>query len=139
MDTWLRAAIDYIGSSIEFQLIASQQPGCIIAIAHRGDVVAEHAFGSANLDTGEKLTPRHRFRVASHSKAFTAAAIMRLRERGRLKLDDAVGTYVKGLHPQVASATLTQLLSHSAGLVRDGRDSGQLADTRSYLPADELL
>ena len=52
---------------------------------------------------------------------------MRLREAGRLHLDDAVGRYVGGLHRSIAEATIAQLLSHSAGLVRDGWDSGQLA------------
>ena len=73
------------------QMRASQQPGCMIAITHRSKVVFEHAFGSANLDTGERLTPRHRFRIASHSKSFTAAGIMKLRERRRLRLDDPIG------------------------------------------------
>ena len=97
----------------------------MIAIAHRGKVVLERAFGSANLATGEALTPRHRFRVASHSKSFTAAGILKLREQGRLKLDDAAGQYVDGLHPAVARATIAQLLSHTAGLIRDGADAGQ--------------
>ncbi len=138
MDAWLRSALDYVRDWLQFQVEMSRQPGCIIAIAHRGEIVMEAAFGHANLDSGEKLTPRHRFRIASHSKAFTAAGIMRLRERRQLKLDDPVGTYVKGLHPDVGAATLTQLLSHSAGLMRDGHDSGQFTDTRSYLSADEL-
>lgn len=139
MDPWLRSAIDYIGSWIEFQLTTSQQPGVMIAIAHRGEVVAEHAFGLANLDTGEKLTPRHRFRIASHSKSFTAAGVLRLREQRRLRLDDTIGQYVPGLHPLVAGTTIAQVLSHSAGLTRDGADSGQFIDNRSYLDAGELL
>ncbi|MEK9283487.1 beta-lactamase family protein [Bradyrhizobium sp. ISRA442] len=138
MDAWLRSAIDYIGSWIEFQLIGSQQPGVIIAITHRGEVVAEHAFGCANLDTGEKLTPRHRFRIASHSKSFTSAGILKLREQRRLRLDDPVGQYVTGLHPRIAETTLAQVLSHSAGLTRDGADSGQFIDSRSYLNEKEL-
>ena len=108
-------------------------PAASSRIAHRGKVVAEYAFGHANLATGEKLTPRHRFRIASHSKSFTAAGIMKLRERRKLRLDDPVGQYVKGLHPQVAETTIAQLLSHSAGLTRDGADSGQFTDSRPYL------
>ena len=96
MDRWLAAALDYIPRWIEFQMQASQQPGCLLAIAHRGKIVLERAFGTANLDTGEALTPRHRFRVASHSKSFTAAGIMKLREQGKLKLDDAAGHYRRG-------------------------------------------
>jgi CubicO group peptidase (beta-lactamase class C family) len=135
----MQSAIGYIRNWIEFQMRASQQPGCIIAIAHRGKVIAEHAFGQANLDTGEKLTPRHRFRIASHSKSFTAAGIMKLRERRKLRLDDPVGQYVRGLHPQVAEATIAQLLSHSAGLTRDGADAGQFNDRRPYLNQQELM
>ncbi len=91
MDPWLRSAIDYIASWIEFQTATLQQPGVLLAFAYRGEIVAEHAFGLANLDTGEKLTPRHRFRIASHSKSFTSAGIMKLREQRKIRLDDAVG------------------------------------------------
>jgi CubicO group peptidase (beta-lactamase class C family) len=139
MEPWLQSAIGYIRSWIEFQLRTSQQPGCIVAVAHRGKVIAESAFGHANLTTGEKLTPRHRFRIASHSKSFTATAIMKLRERRKLRLDDPVGQYVEGLHPQVAATTIAQILSHSAGLTRDGADSGQFADRRTYLNRKELM
>jgi CubicO group peptidase (beta-lactamase class C family) len=139
MESWVQSATEYILSWIEFQVRASQQPGCIVAIAHRGKVVAEYAFGHANLVTGEKLTPRHRFRIASHSKSFTAAGIMKLRERRKLRLDDPVGQYVKGLHPQVAETTIAQILSHSAGLTRDGTASGQYSDRRPFLSAEELF
>jgi CubicO group peptidase (beta-lactamase class C family) len=139
MEPWLQSATEYIRSWIEFQVRASQQPGCIVAIAHRGKVVTEYAFGHANLAIGEKLTPRHRFRIASHSKSFTAAGIMKLRERRKLRLDDSVGQYVKGLHPQVAETTIAQILSHSAGLTRDGAASGQYSDRRPFLRAEELI
>jgi CubicO group peptidase (beta-lactamase class C family) len=138
MDKWLAAAIDYIPQWLEFQLRLSEQPGCIIAIAQRDQIVLERAFGFANMTTGEKLTPRHRFRIASHSKSFTAAGILKLRERGRLHLDDAVGQYVSGLHKQVAEATISQLLSHTAGLLRDGNDAGYFADRRPFPTAAEL-
>ena len=138
MEPWVQAALGYFRNWIEFQMKTSQQPGCIVAVAHRGKVVAEYAFGQANLATGEALTPRHRFRIASHSKSFTAAGIMKLREQRKLRLDDPVGQYVKGLHPQVAQTTIAQLLSHSAGLTRDGADAGQFSDRRPYLSEKEL-
>lgn len=134
----LRAAIDYIPRWIEFQLRMNEGPGGTFAVAHRGQVVAEFAFGEADRNLGTRLTPRHRFRVASHSKTFTAAAVLRLREQGRWRLDDPVGRYVGGLHRGVAAATLSQLLSHTAGLVRDGDDAGQWADRRPFLDEREL-
>lgn len=139
MDKWLGAALAYIPDWIDHQMRVSELPGCSIAIAQRGKLVLEQAFGVANLARGTRLTPRHRFRVASHSKSFTAAAVLKLREQGRLRLDDPIGTVLKGLHKQVAAATWSQLLSHSAGLVRDGADSGQWSDRRAFLNERELL
>jgi CubicO group peptidase (beta-lactamase class C family) len=139
MEPWLQGATGYIRGWIELHMRVLQQPGCIVAIAHRGKVVTEYALGHANLATGEKLTPRHRFRIASHSKSFTAAGIMKLRERRKLRLDDPVGQYVKGLHPQIAETTIAQVLSHSAGLTRDGANSGQFADRRPFLSTRELM
>jgi CubicO group peptidase (beta-lactamase class C family) len=138
MDKWLEPALDYIPQWLEYQMRESEQPGCVIAIVHKGRVVLERAFGYADIVERVPLTPRHRFRVASHSKSFTAAGIMKLREAGKLGLDDRVGQYVQGLHPAVAGATIAQLLSHSAGIVRDGTDSGQWADRRPFLDAAEL-
>jgi CubicO group peptidase (beta-lactamase class C family) len=138
MEKWLKSALDYLPRWLDYQMRQSEQPGCAVAIAHEGRIVLDEAFGHADLSTGEKLTPRHRLRVASHSKAFTAAAIMRLVEEGKLRLDDRAGEHVDGLHPEVAKATLSQLLSHSAGVTRDGEDAGQWLDRRSFLNAEEL-
>ena len=138
MDQWLKASLDYIPRWLEFQMRQSEQPGCVIAIAHRGRILLEQAFGYADLRKGIPLTPRHRFRVASHSKSFTAAGIMKLREQGRLHLDDRAGQHVAGLHRAVAQVTIAQLLSHSAGIIRDGTDAGQWMDWRPFRNAAEL-
>ena len=139
MDEWLSRACDYIASWLEFQMRVSQQPGCIIAVLYRDQIVLERAYGSADLAVGEPLTPRHRFRIASHSKSFTAAGITKLREGGKLRLDDPIDEYVKGLHPQISEATISQLLSHSAGIVRDGVDAGYFEDRRPFPSVDELM
>jgi CubicO group peptidase (beta-lactamase class C family) len=138
MDRWLGAALDYLPDWLEFQMRQTGQPGCAIAIAQRGRIVLERAFGHADLVKDLALTPRHRFRVASHSKSFTASGIMKLREQGRLRLDDPVGQHVGDLHKAVAQATIGQLLSHSAGLVRDGADSGQWLDRRPFLSVAQI-
>ncbi len=135
----LQHALDYLPRWLEFQMRQSEQPGCVVAVAHRGQVVLEKALGYANAARKTKLTRRHRFRVASHSKSFTAAAVMKLREKDALRLDDPVGRYVSGLDRAVADATIAQLLSHSAGLVRDGLDCGQWTDQRPFLSREEIL
>jgi len=135
---WLAPALAYIDSWLGYQMRATEQPGCALAVAYQGEVALDIAFGWADQTAGEALTPRHRFRVASHSKSFTAAAIMKLREQRRLKLDDTAGQYVSGLHPDIAAATLAQLLSHTAGILRDGPDAAYWADRKPFLDESAL-
>ena len=139
MEDWLERTAAYIPTWIDYQLRSSEQVGCLLAIVHEGELVLEYAAGPANLTTGELLTPRHRFRIASHSKSFTAAGLMLLRERGRLKLDDTIGAFISGLHDDVAQATLAQVMSHSAGLTRDGNAGNQFTGFRPFLDKAELL
>jgi CubicO group peptidase (beta-lactamase class C family) len=138
MDNWLKPALDYIPQWLEYQMRESEQPGCVIAIVHQGKLVLERAFGYADIVNQVALTPRHRFRVASHSKSFTAAGVMKLREEGKLGLDDRVGQHVSDLHQDIAEATIAQLLSHSAGVVRDGSDNDQWQDRRPFLDTPAL-
>ena len=138
MDAWLKPALDYIPLWLDYQLRDTEQPGCVVAIVHKSKVVLERAFGHADIVSRIPLTPRHRFRVASHSKSFTAAGIMKLREAGKLGLDDRLGQHVHDLHPAIAEATIAQLLSHSVGIGRDGSDSGPWQDRRPFLDAAEL-
>jgi len=138
MDRWLAAALDYVPKWVEHQMRLTGQPGCVIAIAQKGEVLLERAYGFADQARGIELTPRHRYRVASHSKVFTSSGIMKLREQGKLKLDDPAGRHVDGLHPEIAKATLTQLLSHTAGIIRDSTDAGQWTDRRPFKNEEEL-
>ena len=139
MQKWLQNALDYNESWLEFQMRQTKQPGCVFAVAYKGRVVFEKAYGSSDINSGERLTPRHRFRVASHSKTFTAAAILKLRELGKLNLDDPVGRYIDGLHRDVAKVTLSQLLSHGGGLVRDGADASQWREKGPFADKKKLF
>lgn len=136
---WLPAALDYLPQWLGFQLERYRQPGCSVAIARGGVPLAEFALGVADMRTGKPLTARHRLRIASHSKTFTAAGVMLLREQGKLGLDDPIGRYVTGLHKDLARARIAELLSHGAGITRDGPDAGQFLDRRPFLSREELL
>jgi D-alanyl-D-alanine carboxypeptidase len=135
---WLKAAVAYLPQWLEYQIERYRRLGCAVAIAHGTSLVYEQAFGIADIHSGKPLNPRHRFRAASHSKSFTAAGIMLLRENGKIGLDDSVGCYVSGLHKELAKARISELLSHSAGVIRDGVDSGQWVDAKPF-PSREAL
>lgn len=103
-------------------------PGFVVAVAKDGNVILNEAYGYANIEKKEKMTTTHLFRVASHSKTFTATAIMQLQEQGKLKIDDQVAEYLPWLKDhkdkRFLNVTIRQLLSHGAGIIRDGYDQG---------------
>jgi D-alanyl-D-alanine carboxypeptidase len=82
--------------------------------------------------------PGTAFRVASHSKTFTAAGIFRLHEAGKLHLDDPASRHVHGLDAATGQTTIAQLLSHSSGVVRDGVDASFWQQRRAFFDEAEL-
>ncbi|TAH04221.1 MAG: class A beta-lactamase-related serine hydrolase [Sphingobacteriales bacterium] len=65
-------------------------PGASLAISKNGKLVYIKGFGKANTTSGEPVTPMHRFRIASVSKTFTATAVLKLVQDGKLNLDAKV-------------------------------------------------
>ncbi|GIG70575.1 serine hydrolase domain-containing protein [Phytomonospora endophytica] len=92
-------------------------PG-LFAEVRDGDQVWRGAAGVADLATGRPVTPDMRHRVGSLSKAFTAAAVLRQVEAGRLTLDTPVGHYLPELVPGARGAAITvrMLIGHTSGL-----------------------
>ncbi len=113
----------YFDRWLAFQQHHLRVPGVQAAVLHEGEVVLSTAHGVANVETGEALTERHLFRIASHSKTYTATCVMQLVEQGRLRLDDTVGQWLAPLRDSpVAGVLLRELLAHGGGVIRDGWD-----------------
>ena len=89
----------------------------VVLVADHGAVVYEHAFGDANREWHVPNTVATRFRIASTTKQFTAALVLRLVEQGKLRLDAHIADYLPDYpRPQGQQVTLEQLLTHSSGL-----------------------
>ena len=85
------------------------------------------AAGMADRAAGRALQPTDRFRIASISKTFTAAAILLLRDEGRLDLDATLRTYLPEYDiPNADVITLRMLLTHTSGLPDHNNDSSEL-------------
>jgi len=86
-----------------------------------GKTVSEEHYGSANLEKKQSVNANTIYHWASNTKPFTGIAIMQLRDRGLLKLDDPVTKYLpelRGVHNKFGSMdeiTIRHLLTHSAG------------------------
>lgn len=120
----VRQTAPYLESWIERQRDFSHTPGVQVAVRVGDELGASFALGTSDLRTGEDLTTRHLFHIASHSKTFTATAVMQLVEAGRLRLDDPVDSWVPELSDSpMARVTVRELLGHQSGVNRDGSDS----------------
>ena len=75
-------------------------------------------------ESATAATPRSVMQIGSITKQFTAAAILRLAERGALTLDDRIEKFVPEFNPRGATITLRQLLSHRSGVPRDWSATG---------------
>ena len=86
-----------------------------VLVARGSDVIVSKGYGLANVEWNVPSSPSARFKVASITKQFTAAAILLLEERGRLKIDDLVKTHLPEAPATWDRITLFHLLTHTAG------------------------
>jgi D-alanyl-D-alanine carboxypeptidase len=94
---------------------------------------AAGASGVANLDTGEPMTPDMKVRIASMTKTFTAAVVMKLVDEGLLSLDDTLEKWLPGVVERSDQITLRMILNHTAG-IHDGLTFEILVDWMLHDP-----
>lgn len=87
-----------------------------VLVAVDGNPVFRQAYGLANRDWDIPNTPDTKFRLASVTKQFTAAAVLLLEQQGKLKVSDPVGKYLPDLPAGWGDVTLLQLMSHTGGI-----------------------
>jgi CubicO group peptidase (beta-lactamase class C family) len=115
-------AIDTIFS--DFQK-TSNAPGLVYGIVAGGRLVHLRALGVQDLEAKRPVTADSLFRIASMSKAFTALAVLKLRDEGKLSLDDLAEKHVPEMrswrYPTADSPRIRvrDLLSHAGGFVTD--------------------
>ncbi len=100
-------AVQSIQNELE-AVLASGVPG-VAVVAAGPEWRVEEAAGVANVETGEELTPGHRFRIGSVTKLFVAPLVLQLVAEGLLELDGDAGPLAGGI-------TIRQLLNHTSGL-----------------------
>jgi CubicO group peptidase (beta-lactamase class C family) len=109
-------------------------PGLAAAVLRDGELIWERAIGAADVEAGADATPDTQYRVGSITKTFTAAAIMQLRDAGKLDLEDTLDKHVDGA---AYNPSIRRLLSHASGLQRETHDESWL--TLRFAPPEELL
>lgn len=120
-------AIVQLGPWLAQRAAADRFSGAVV-VAREDAVLFRGAYGLADREARTPLTPEHRFRLASVSKQFTAAAILQLQDKGVLSVDDPVCRWVQPCPEAWGGVTLHHLLSHQSGVpdLMDRPDWGKL-------------
>jgi len=140
-ETLARAYPDIDGLFLHYATTA-HVPGAAWGVIVDGELVHTGVTGYRDLPSKAPVTPDTVFRIASMTKSFTAMAILKLRDEGRLSLDDPAEKYVPEMKALVyptsdsAKITIRHLLSHAEGFPEDNPwGDQQLADSDEQLSA----
>jgi CubicO group peptidase (beta-lactamase class C family) len=118
---------------------AKQFMGSVL-VARDGKVILSKGYGSANLEWDVPNSPSAKFRLGSITKQFTAACILLLEERGKLKVEDPVKKYMPDAPAAWDKITIFHLLTHTSGIPSftgfpDYRSTEAIATTPEQLVA----
>jgi D-alanyl-D-alanine-carboxypeptidase/D-alanyl-D-alanine-endopeptidase len=119
------ATLKGVDTMIEQWRLDSHVPGLVYGIVVDGQLVSVKGLGVQDVVANRPVTADSRFRIASMSKAFTALAILKLRDAGKLSLDAPAEAYVPEMrgwtYPTADSRKIRvrDLLNHVAGFVTD--------------------
>jgi CubicO group peptidase (beta-lactamase class C family) len=118
-------ALPAVERHFQTHLEKQQLPGLAVGVVLGDELVYGHGFGVRDVASKAAVDVDTVFRIASLTKSFTAMAILKLRDEGRLSLEDPADEYLPELaavaYPTRDSARITirQLLTHSAGFPED--------------------
>ena len=90
-----------------------------VLVASKGKTIFNNAYGMADLEWSIPNSPTTRFNIASMTKQFTAAAILLLEDRGKLKTSDLVKKYLPDAPASWDNITIYHLLTHTSGISND--------------------
>lgn len=90
-----------------------------VLVARDGKAVFSQSYGMADLEWSVPNSPTTRFNIASMTKQFTAASILLLEDRGKLKTDDLVKKYLPDAPASWDKITIYHLLTHTSGIADD--------------------
>lgn len=116
--------------AIAAQAIGRGVPGVVIGV-RKGNATFTKAWGDFDVESHVPEQPGTVHQIASVSKQFTAAAILRLVEQGKVKLDDRASLWIPELDARFDGVTLERLMSHTSGLLEFSETLGDLYSPKS--------
>src|ERR1700738_1887342 len=112
----LNAAVrSKIDTDVRALMSAAHAPGATIAIVRGGAIVYARGYGLRDVEKSLPADAHTHYEIGSITKQFTAAAILQLKEAGKIDLDATVATYAPSI-THAKEITIRQLLTHTSGL-----------------------
>jgi len=106
----------YINTALNREFDERQDPGVAVSIIHNGRVIIRNRKGVVDLEDYKLIGPHTGFYIASVIKPLTAEVILRLSEKGKIKLHDSIIDILPALPPYMKEVTVLNLLNHSSGI-----------------------
>jgi CubicO group peptidase (beta-lactamase class C family) len=97
-------------------LFSDDGPGGVALVVRDGKVLYREARGMADLELGVAMQPEHVFRIGSITKQFTACAILKLAEEGKLDLQDDISEFIEDYPTHGHHISIEHLLTHTSGI-----------------------
>jgi CubicO group peptidase (beta-lactamase class C family) len=113
----------------------SPAPSVSIALFRGDELLWSEALGLADVESEEQATPETQYAIASITKTFVAASVFMLRDEGKLRLDDSIGSHLEEAERE--GVTIRRLLAHSSGLQREV--PGDVWQTLEFPDREQLL
>ena len=112
--------IDLIEKNIDAEVakyLSDNTPGMSLLIAKDGRPLLQKTYGMADLEKKIPVKPEDHFIIASNTKQFTCLAILMLRERGLLDLDETIDRFFPDFPDYTKKITVRMLMSHTSGIM----------------------
>lgn len=110
-----------------------------VLVAEKNDILLSQGYGFADLEWTITNSPQTKFRIGSVTKQFTAACILILQERGKLRLEDSVKMYLPDAPDAWNKITVYNLLTHTSGIPNFTGGAGWDAYKRQDHPPQESI
>ncbi|HTL18046.1 MAG TPA: serine hydrolase [Patescibacteria group bacterium] len=131
-------APDKLADALFAHFIATNSPGAAVLVAQNGKVLFEHGYGMADVGHGLAFSPQTKSRIGSITKQFTAAAILKLQEQGKLSAQDKLSKYFPDF-PRGGEVTLYHLLTHTSGIRSYTDKPGFIEKVCAAIKPDDLI
>src|SRR5688572_14718076 len=98
-------------------VLGNRSVGIVVAVVRGKDPLLLKAYGKADVEGGAAMTANTVIPIGSVTKQFTAAAILQLRDAGKLTLDDEITKWLPDFDTRGNKVTVRRLLDHTSGIV----------------------